>query len=36
MKYHCRYCNFKWEGFSDTFFKVLEHEKTHKKGEQKS
>ncbi|WP_278975233.1 hypothetical protein [Nitrosopumilus sp.] len=30
MKYNCRYCNFKWEGNSDTFDKVLLHEKTHK------
>ncbi len=32
MKYSCRDCKFTWEGFSDTFDKVLAHEKTHKKG----
>ena len=31
MKYNCRQCNFKWDGNSDTFFKVLVHEKTHEK-----
>ena len=30
MKYHYRECKFKWERFPDTFYKVLEHEKTHK------
>ena len=30
MKYNCRECRFKWEGNTDTFFKVLAHEKTHK------
>ena len=29
MKYHCRDCKFNWEGNSDTFQKVLDHEKTH-------
>ena len=29
MKYACRNCNFKWDGYSDTFQKVLDHEKTH-------
>ncbi|KEQ56408.1 hypothetical protein AAA799E16_01507 [Marine Group I thaumarchaeote SCGC AAA799-E16] len=32
MKYNCKYCKFTWEGFPDTFDKVLAHEKTHKKG----
>jgi transposase-like protein len=32
MKYRCRDCKFTWEGFPDTFEKVLAHEKTHKKG----
>ncbi len=31
MKYNCQKCKFQWDGFSDTFSKVLEHEKTHKK-----
>ncbi len=31
MKYHCRECKFTWEGQIDTLFKVLQHEKTHKK-----
>ncbi len=31
MKYRCRVCNFNWEGNSDTFSKVLLHEKTHTK-----
>ena len=30
IKYSCRHCKFKWEGYSDTFFLVLEHEKLHK------
>jgi hypothetical protein len=29
MKYHCSDCKFSWEGNSDTFQKVLVHEKTH-------
>jgi hypothetical protein len=29
MKYNCRQCTFHWDGFSDTFDKVLIHEKTH-------
>ncbi len=29
MKYNCKNCNFHWEGNSDTFEKVLIHEKTH-------
>jgi hypothetical protein len=29
MKYNCKKCNFHWEGYSDTFGKVLTHEKTH-------
>lgn len=32
MKYNCRECNYKWEGFSDTFNLVLTHEKTHQSG----
>ena len=32
MKYQCKQCKFSWEGFSDTFDKVLIHEKTHKRG----
>ena len=31
MRYNCRDCNFKWDGNSDTFSKVLIHEKTHLK-----
>ena len=31
MKYKCRDCKFGWEGNSDTFDRVLIHEKTHKK-----
>ena len=29
MKYNCKECNFKWEGTSDTFEQVREHEKIH-------
>jgi hypothetical protein len=29
MKYNCKNCKFHWEGNSDTFGKVLSHEKTH-------
>ena len=35
MKYHCRDCSFNWEGNSDTFGKVLVHEKTHVKNQTK-
>jgi len=31
MKYNCKKCNYNWEGNSDTFEKVLIHEKTHLK-----
>jgi len=31
MKYNYRTCRFKWEGNIDTFFKVLEYEKSHKR-----
>jgi len=31
MKYNCKNCNYHWEGNSDTFQKVLDHEKTHLK-----
>lgn len=31
MKYKCKKCNYRWEGNSDTFQKVLDHEKTHLK-----
>ncbi len=31
MKFHCKNCNFHWEGWIDTFSKVLDHEKTHLK-----
>ena len=31
MRYHCKDCSFNWEGNSDTFGKVLVHEKTHLK-----
>jgi len=31
MKYNCKNCNYHWEGNSDTFGKVLSHEKTHLK-----
>ena len=30
-EYNCRACIFTWDGNSDTFSKVLTHEKTHKK-----
>ena len=33
MKYTCKNCDFKWNGNSDTFDKVLGHEKTHRKGD---
>lgn len=32
LKYNCRNCKFRWEGNSDTFDKVLVHEKTHQSG----
>jgi len=35
MKYNCRDCSFNWEGNSDTFGKVLVHEKTHVKNQMK-
>ncbi len=31
MKYSCKDCTFHWEGWMDTFEKVLDHEKTHLK-----
>ena len=31
MKYNCKKCKFHWDGNSDTFDKVLIHEKTHTK-----
>ena len=31
MKYNCKNCSFHWEGNSDTFVKVLVHEKSHLK-----
>ncbi len=31
MKYYCKNCSFNWEGNSDTFQKVLVHEKIHVK-----
>jgi len=31
MKYNCKNCDFHWEGWMDTFEKVLFHEKTHLK-----
>ncbi len=31
MRYRCKNCNFQWEGNSDTFDKVLAHERTHLK-----
>ena len=31
MKYNCKKCKFHWNGNSDTFDKVLIHEKTHAK-----
>ena len=36
MKYNCKVCNFVWEGWMDTFQKVLIHEKTHLKINQKT
>jgi hypothetical protein len=30
-RYNCKDCSFQWEGNSDTFVKVLAHEKTHYK-----
>ena len=35
MKYKCRDCSFNWQGNSDTFGKVLVHEKTHVKDQPK-
>lgn len=29
MKYNCRKCKYKWEGNIDTFYTILDHEKTH-------
>ena len=34
MKYNCKNCNFHWQGNSDTFEKVLVHEKAHLKNAQ--
>ena len=34
MKYNCKDCDFHWEGWMDTFEKVLIHEKTHLKTKQ--
>ncbi|MBM2818809.1 MAG: hypothetical protein HW410_491 [Nitrosarchaeum sp.] len=31
MKYDCKDCTFHWEGWMDSFEKVLVHEKTHLK-----
>ncbi|AFS81371.1 hypothetical protein NKOR_07550 [Candidatus Nitrosopumilus koreensis AR1] len=31
MKYQCKTCNFHWEGTSQTFDEVRDHEKTHLK-----
>ncbi len=31
MKYDCKDCAFHWEGWMDSFEKVLVHEKTHLK-----
>lgn len=31
LKYNCKDCNFHWEGWMDTFDKVLAHEKIHVK-----
>ena len=33
MNYKCNNCNFKWSGYSDTFEKVIIHERTHVKKE---
>ena len=33
MNYKCSNCNFKWSGYSDTFEKVIVHERTHVKKE---
>lgn len=35
MKYNCSQCKFRWEGNSDTFFKVIEHEKIHTEKQKK-
>jgi len=31
MNYKCTDCSFKWSGYSDTFQKVIIHERTHTK-----
>ena len=31
MNYKCSDCSFKWSGYSDTFEKVIIHERTHAK-----
>lgn len=31
MNYRCNDCSFKWSGNSDTFEKVIIHERTHEK-----
>ena len=33
MNYKCSDCSFKWSGYSDTFEKVIIHERTHRKGD---
>lgn len=35
MKYKCQQCRFQWEGNTDTFSQVLEHEKIHKEKQNK-
>jgi hypothetical protein len=35
MKYNCKKCDFHWEGNSDSFTKVLSHEKTHVRSSEK-
>lgn len=33
MNYNCPKCKFRWQGNMDSFEKVLDHEKSHKKRE---
>lgn len=35
MKYKCQHCRFQWEGNTDTFFQVIEHERIHKEKQKK-
>jgi len=35
MKYKCQQCRFQWEGNTDTFSQVIEHERIHKEKQKK-